>query len=130
MNSSVPLCALCGEGFCLCRFGVGAFCGFTQRHKTRGVVRRNVSQDLAVQLHAGLLEAADELVIADALGARCRANADDPDGAVLALLLLAAGVGKLEAALYGLLLLRDRVLILLENIRWRAQVSFCGAGGV
>src|ERR1044071_807931 len=96
----IPLCPLWLSLFALCRFGVCALGSFAQRHKTRSVVRRNVGQDFAVQFHAGLLQAADELVIANALGARGGADADDPDGPVLALLLLAAGVSKFKAALH------------------------------
>jgi hypothetical protein len=111
-----PLCPLWLRSVRLCRFAVSALSGFAQRDKTRGVIRRDISQDLAVQFHAGLLQAADELVIANALSARGGSNADDPDGPVLALLPL-------------ILWRRDEVSILLENTRWRAQVSFCGAGG-
>src|SRR5207248_11652640 len=95
-----PLCPLWLSPVCLRRFAVGALGSFAQRHKTRRVIRCDISQDFAVQLNAGLLQAADELVVADALGARRRADADDPDRPVLALLLLTSGVGKFEAALH------------------------------
>jgi len=85
---------------CLGCFGIRAFGGFAQRHKARRVVRCDIGQDLAVQFYAGLLEAADELVIADALCTRRRADADDPDGPILALLLFASGVCEFKAALH------------------------------
>ena len=95
------LCALCGEAFLDLRcFGVRPFGCFTQRYKTSRIIRRDIGQDLAVEFHTGFFVTADELVLADALSARCRADADDPDGPVLALLLLAAGVGKLQPALH------------------------------
>ena len=50
-------------------FAVGALGRFHQRVEAGGVIRGQVSQDLAVQLHARFLQAADELVIADALRA-------------------------------------------------------------
>ena len=65
------------------------------------IVYRQVRQNLAIQFHACLLQAADELVVVQSMQARSRADAHDPDGAVLALLLLAAGVGKLQPALDG-----------------------------
>src|SRR5258708_5812367 len=103
MNSSVQLCALCGKSFLdLGRFGffVCALGSFAQRNEPRGVIRSDIRQDLPVQFYAGLLQAADELVIADALGARSGADADDPDCPVLTLLLLTAGVGEFKAALH------------------------------
>src|SRR5215472_8914414 len=77
-------------------------CGFDQRRKPRGVVNRDIGQHLAIQLHSRLLQAADELVVAEPLRAGGGADAHDPDGAKLALLLLAASVGKLQSALDGL----------------------------
>jgi len=80
-------------------FSVGAFGGLHQRGEAGGVICGNVSQDLAVQLDAGLLEAADELVVADPLGSGGGADAYDPDRTILALLLLAPAIGELQPAL-------------------------------
>src|SRR5882757_5991792 len=71
--------------------------------EARGVVGGDVCEDLAIQLIAGELEAVDEGGVAHAVVAAGCVDADDPEGAVLALLLFAAGVGELERALDGLL---------------------------
>ena len=94
---------LCGKAFLdLRRFGflVGPFGRFTQCYKTRSVIRRDIGQDFAVQFNACLFQAADELVVADALSAGSGADTHDPDRAVLAFLLLAARIGEFESALY------------------------------
>ena len=67
------------------------------------VVDGEVGQDLAVQLDAGLFEAADELRVGDVVELRGRVDAHDPEGAVLALFPLSSAVGELEAALDGFL---------------------------
>src|SRR5262249_14431356 len=73
--------------------------GFDQRRKARGVVDGDICQHLAIQLYSRLLQTADELVVAESLGASRGADAPDPDGAKLPLLLLPAGVRKLQSAL-------------------------------
>ena len=69
-------------------FGVRALGRLYQCGETCRIIGRDVRQNLAVKLHTGFFQSTDELVIADALGAGSGADADNPDGAVLALLLL------------------------------------------
>src|SRR5215471_4523769 len=64
------------------------------------IIDGDVRQHLAVKLHPGFLQAADELVVADAVLLCSSANTHNPDGTKLTLLLAAAGIGKLEAALH------------------------------
>src|ERR1017187_8226441 len=75
----------------------------SQRGKAGGIVGRDVREDLAIQRIAGQLEPVDEGRVAYAVGVAGRFDADDPQRAKLALLLLAPGVGKLQAAFDGLL---------------------------
>src|SRR5271156_2520334 len=65
------------------------------------ILNRQIGQNLAVELHAGLLQSADELVVVQSIQAGGGADAHDPDRAVLALFLLAARVGKLQRAVDG-----------------------------
>src|ERR1700677_2535513 len=60
--------------------------------KARGVVGGNVSEDLAIEAIAGELEAIDKGRVAHAIVAAGCIDTDDPEGAILALLLFAAGV--------------------------------------
>src|ERR1700678_4470823 len=69
--------------------------------KSGRIFHRQIRQDLAVQFDAGLLQSADELVVVQPVQAGGGANAHDPDRPVLALLLFAAGIGKLQSALDG-----------------------------
>jgi len=71
--------------------------------KARGVVSGNVGEDLAIEAIAGELEAVDEGRVAHAIVAAGSVDADDPEGAVLTLLLFTTGVGELESALDGFL---------------------------
>src|SRR5579871_3327364 len=73
-----------------------------QRRKPRWVVHRQIGQNLAVQFDARLLQSTDELAVAEAVQLGGGADAHDPDGAELALFLLAAAVGELQAAFDGL----------------------------
>src|SRR5262245_35408223 len=57
--------------------------------KRARVADGEVGQDLAIEIDLGLLEALDELAVAQALGADGRVDADDPQAAELALPLLA-----------------------------------------
>src|ERR1035437_4474900 len=70
-----------------------------QRRKSGGVVDSQIGQDLASQINTGFLQTMDELAVAGAIQLGRGADAHDPDGAVLPLLLLAAAVGELQAAL-------------------------------
>src|SRR5690606_23792771 len=74
-----------------------------QGGKARGVVHGDVGQHLAVEGDAGLHQAIHEAAVADAVGARRRVDAGDPQRTEIALLLLAADVGVLQR-------LRDRLL--------------------
>src|SRR5271168_4946643 len=76
---------------------------FGEGGEASGVVCGNVGEDLAIERIAGELEAVDEGRVAHAVDAAGRVDTDDPEGAILALLLLAAGVGELERPLDGLL---------------------------
>src|SRR5579871_786904 len=67
------------------------------------VVGGDVGENLAVELIASLLEAVDEGRVAHAVQLGGCADTDDPEGAELTLLLLAAGVGEHEGALDGFL---------------------------
>src|SRR3954466_5180662 len=64
-----------------------------------GVFDREVSQDLAVELQARRLQAVDELVVAHAVQLGRGADADNPQRAILTLLLLASGIGELQATI-------------------------------
>src|SRR5579885_3670532 len=71
--------------------------------KRCGIVHRQVSQDFAVELHACRLQSVDELVVAQAVQLGGSADAHDPQRTEVALFLAASSVGKLQAALDGLL---------------------------
>src|ERR1700761_8371632 len=68
-----------------------------------GVVHCDVGENLAVEVDIRLLEAVDELRVADAVDLGGGIDTHDPERAVLTLLLLAAAVGELESALDGFL---------------------------
>ncbi len=72
-------------------------CG--QSSKACRIVGGNVGKDLAVQAVARLLEAVDERRVAHTVQTRRCADTHNPQRAELALLLLAANVGKLQPAL-------------------------------
>ena len=61
-----------------------------------GCVDGEVREHLAVELDAGGLEAAHQLRVGEPVLARRGVDADDPEAAVLALLVLAADVGVLR----------------------------------
>jgi len=67
------------------------------------VLDGDVGEDLAVQFDASLLQAVDQLRVAEVIQLGGSRDAHDPQRTELALLLLAACVGKLQAALDGLL---------------------------
>ena len=67
------------------------------------VVQRDIRQRLAVQVQAGRFQAVQELAIGNADFPARRVDADDPQRAELALLVLAADVGEFQPALHGLL---------------------------
>src|SRR4029077_285850 len=60
-----------------------------------------VRENLAIEFNAGLLQAVDELRIAQGVGLGRGADTHDPQRAVLAFALLAARVGELQSALDG-----------------------------
>src|SRR6185437_4821041 len=76
---------------------------FHQPREAFGVVDGDISQYLAVQFYAGLLQPVDELRIAGAVELAGCGDADDPQRAELALLLAPAAIGELQAALDGFL---------------------------
>ena len=83
-----------------------------------GVLDGDISQNLAIQLGAGLLQAVDELRVAGVVQLAGSRDTNDPQRSVLALLLLAAGIGKLQAALDGFL----RCLV---ELGFRKEISTC-----
>src|SRR5262245_23413499 len=74
-----------------------------ERPEPLRVARRDVGQRLAVQVHAGPLQARAELAVGDVVQARGRVDADDPQPAEVALLALAPDVGEVAGALDRLL---------------------------
>src|SRR6202042_3835843 len=74
-----------------------------QQRELRSVSRRSLGQNLAVQFDSRQLQAMNQSAVGKASLAGCRADTHDPQRAVLALLLLAAGIGELERALHRFL---------------------------
>src|SRR2546425_12227870 len=70
--------------------------------KRAWIVYREIGQDLAIQFHAALLQAVDELAVTQSVQFGGSSDSHNPQRAVLALLLLASGVGELQPALDGL----------------------------
>src|ERR1700744_1217975 len=68
-----------------------------------GIGDGDLGEDLAIEAVACLLEAVDEGGVAHAVDAAGCVDTDDPERAVLTLLLFTAGVGELESALDGFL---------------------------
>src|ERR671923_1363887 len=66
--------------------------------KGAGIAHCQVGQDLAVQFDSALLQPVDELAIAHPVELGGGADAHDPQRTVLALLLAASSVGKLQPA--------------------------------
>src|SRR5690606_27098878 len=73
-----------------------ALCLFRQRGKAGRVMHGDVRQHLAVEGDAGLHQAVHEAAVADAVCARRRVDAGDPQRTEIALLLLAADLGVLQ----------------------------------
>src|SRR5215470_19178617 len=71
--------------------------------KGGSIVDSQISQDLAIELHARRLQSMDELVVAHAVQLGSGADAHDPQRPVLALFLAASGISELQAALHRLL---------------------------
>src|SRR5580704_1606783 len=69
--------------------------------KRARIVNRQIGKDLSIQLYASLLQSMDELAIAQAVQLGGRADAHDPERAVLALFLFASRIGKLKSAVDG-----------------------------
>src|SRR5271166_4465148 len=79
----------------LCRGGLRLL---AQRRKPSRIFHRQIGKDLAIQFDAGLLQAVDELAVTGSVQLGGSADAHNPDGTELALLLLAAAVGELQPA--------------------------------
>src|SRR5215467_9571026 len=86
-------CTLCRRARFLCLLG--------QVAEPRRIIHRQIRENLAIEFDSGFLQSADELVVVQSVQAGGGADAHDPDRAVLPLLLLASGVGKLQSALDG-----------------------------
>src|SRR5262245_29797713 len=71
--------------------------------KSARIFHRQVSKNLAVQFDPSLLQAVDELRVAEAILLGVGGDADDPQRAELALALLASRVRELQSALDGFL---------------------------
>src|SRR5213592_440339 len=86
-----------GRGFCRRLDGLldapGDF------RKRRRLVDREVGQHLAVEVDVGELQAVHKLAVAQAVGARRRTDAHDPERAKFALLELAARESEIQRAL-------------------------------
>jgi hypothetical protein len=102
-DSALGLGGLLARGVRLGRGGASGLGDFGEGGETGGIVGGDVGEDLTVEGVAGELEAVDEGGVAHAVLESGGADADDPKRAILALLLLAAGVGELESALDGFL---------------------------
>src|ERR1700722_18623725 len=90
------LCCGCGA-LCSVLVGGGLEGGLgldSESSEASGVVGGDIGEDLAIERIAGELEAVDEGRVAHAVDAAGCVDTFDPEGAVLALLLLAAGVGE------------------------------------
>src|SRR5436305_14056953 len=74
-----------------------------QLGKACRILQGDIGEHLAVELDACSLQSVDEVAVGQAVQAGGGADADDPDGAELALLLLASGVGELQSALHRFL---------------------------
>ena len=74
-----------------------------ERGKAGRIVDGEVGQNLAIQVDSPQLKTVDKLRIADPVELGGGADADDPEPAELALLLLAADVGEFETAFNGFL---------------------------
>src|SRR6516164_8256186 len=81
----------------------GGLCLLCQRTKGRRVVHRDVSEHLAVDLHASLVQAVDDAAIGEAVDTRRRVDARDPERAELALVLPPVAIGVLPGLDDGLL---------------------------
>ena len=73
-----------------------------ERRECRRIIGCNFRQHLAIEFYSGLLQSVDELAVADSVQLSGGVDAYDPDGTVLALLLLATRVSELESALDAL----------------------------
>src|SRR4051812_35372428 len=91
-----------GARECL-RCCAGCFRLFGQLAEARRILQGDVGKHFAVELDAGLLQSVDEVAVGKAVQAGGGADADDPDRAVLALLLFASEVGELHATLHRFL---------------------------
>ncbi|HVW87100.1 MAG TPA: hypothetical protein VHB50_20580 [Bryobacteraceae bacterium] len=67
--------------------------------KLRSIRCRRFGKHLAVELDPGNFQSMHELAVRKACLTRGCADAYNPEGAILPLLLLAAGIGELESAL-------------------------------
>src|SRR3954463_13339261 len=85
------------------RCGARGFRLLGQLRKARRIFQGDVGEHLAVELDACSLQSVDEVAVGKAVQAGCGADTDDPDGAELALLLFASGVGELQSALHRFL---------------------------
>ena len=64
--------------------------------ETGSVVSGDVGEDLAIEAVAGKFKTVDERRVAHAVDPARGVDADDPESAILALLLFAAGIGKFQ----------------------------------
>jgi len=82
---------------------VGLFSLGYERSKSRGVVDRNVRQDLSVQIDTGALEPVDELTVRDLGHAAGGIDSNDPERAEVPLLQPAADIAITQRFLDGFL---------------------------
>src|SRR6185312_14217880 len=74
-----------------------------EQRELRGIGRSGFRENLSVEVDAGELEAMHQGAVSETGFAGGGADADDPEGAVFALLLFAADIGELEGAFYRFL---------------------------
>src|SRR5581483_8450438 len=74
-----------------------------ERRKRRGIVDREIGEDLPVHFDAGELQPVHERVVVHVVLMRARVDAHDPQATEVALLVLAIAVRVLPTALHGFL---------------------------
>src|ERR1700752_1017048 len=89
-----------------------------QPRKPRRIIHCQVRENLAVEFDSGLLQAVDELVVAQPVQLGGGADAHNPQRADLPLALLASGIGKLQPAL-------DRLLRRAVKLRFCQEITAC-----
>src|SRR5229473_5072402 len=93
----------CCDGLMSLRLHVSSLGLFHQSSEGCGVVGSQIRENLAVQLDAGLFQAADELAVGKSSGAAASSDADDPQRTEIPLLPAASDEGIFLSLFDGLL---------------------------